>query len=293
MQAIVANPELELVGCYAWSADKVGRRRRRAGRHRPGRRRRHQRRRRPARPAARLRRLQPDVARRRRAGAHPRGGRQRGGHRGVHHRPQPRRRTATGSSTPASRAASSMFGTGISPGFAELLAIVAAGICDRIDKVTVTEAADTTFYDSPDTERPAGFGQPIDDPELPGMAAAGHRGVRRGRGHGRRRPRRRARRGRAARRSTPRPPRTSTWRRGPSRPGCVAGVAASWQGLVGDRVDRRAQRALEEGADARAGLDDRAGRLGHPDRRPAHRDAPPSTSCRRRTSRPRPSTTSW
>ena len=43
-----------------------------------------------------------------------------------------------------------MFGTGVSPGFAELLAIVSATICDRVDKVTVNEAADTTFYDSPD-----------------------------------------------------------------------------------------------------------------------------------------------
>ena len=68
---------------------------------------------------------------------------------------------------------STMFGSGISPGFAELLAMVATAICDRVDKVTVNEAADTTFYDSPDTERPAGFGQPIDHPDLPGMAAQG------------------------------------------------------------------------------------------------------------------------
>ena len=43
------------------------------------------------------------------------------------------------------------------PGFAELLAIVAASICDRVDKVTVNEAADTTFYDSPATEMPVGL----------------------------------------------------------------------------------------------------------------------------------------
>jgi hypothetical protein len=71
------------------------------------------------------------------------------------------------------RGGSSMFGTGISPGFVELVAIVTAGICDRVDKVTVTEESDTTLYDSPDTERPAGFGRPIDDPELPGMAEKG------------------------------------------------------------------------------------------------------------------------
>jgi 2,4-diaminopentanoate dehydrogenase len=71
------------------------------------------------------------------------------------------------------RGGSSMFGTGISPGFVELVGIAAAGICDRIDKITINEASDTTLYDSPDTERPAGFGRPIDDPELPGMAAKG------------------------------------------------------------------------------------------------------------------------
>ena len=71
------------------------------------------------------------------------------------------------------RGASTMFGTGISPGFAELLAIVSATICDRVDKVTVNEAADTTFYDSPATEMPVGFGKPIDHPELQAMTAQG------------------------------------------------------------------------------------------------------------------------
>jgi hypothetical protein len=71
------------------------------------------------------------------------------------------------------RGDSSMFGTGISPGFVELMGIAAANVCDRIDKITIAEASDTTLYDSPDTERPAGFGRPIDDPELPGMAAVG------------------------------------------------------------------------------------------------------------------------
>ena len=38
------------------------------------------------------------------------------------------------------RGGSSVFGSGINPGFAELLAIVTAGVCDRIDKITVTES---------------------------------------------------------------------------------------------------------------------------------------------------------
>lgn len=71
------------------------------------------------------------------------------------------------------RGGSSLFGSGINPGFAELIAIVAAGMCDRIDAVRVAEQAYTTFYDSPETEKPAGFGRPIDDPDLPRMTAEG------------------------------------------------------------------------------------------------------------------------
>ncbi|WNG87207.1 dihydrodipicolinate reductase [Mycobacterium sp. ITM-2016-00317] len=71
------------------------------------------------------------------------------------------------------RGGSTLFGSGVSPGFAELLAIVAGTACDRIDKVTIAESADTTLYDSPDTERPVGFGTAIDDPNLQPMAAHG------------------------------------------------------------------------------------------------------------------------
>jgi hypothetical protein len=71
------------------------------------------------------------------------------------------------------RGSSSIFGTGISPGWVELMGLAAANICDRIDKLTIDEASDTTLYDSPTTELPCGFGRPIDDPELPGMAAEG------------------------------------------------------------------------------------------------------------------------
>ena len=35
-----------------------------------------------------------------------------------------------------------MFGSGVSPGFAELLAIVSAMVCNRVDKVSVIEAAE-------------------------------------------------------------------------------------------------------------------------------------------------------
>jgi hypothetical protein len=71
------------------------------------------------------------------------------------------------------RGGATIFGTGISPGFVELMGIATANICDRIDKITIDEGSDTTLNDSPATELPCGFGRPIDDPELPGMAAKG------------------------------------------------------------------------------------------------------------------------
>jgi hypothetical protein len=68
---------------------------------------------------------------------------------------------------------SSIFGSGMNPGFANLLGLVSAGICDRIDSITVTESVDSTGYDSADTERSVGYARPIDDPELPAMVERG------------------------------------------------------------------------------------------------------------------------
>ena len=133
------------------------------------------------------------------------------------------------------RGGSTMFGTGISPGFAELLAIVSATICDRVDKITVNEAADTTFYDSPDTEMPVGFGKPIDHPDLQAMTAHGTAVF-----------------GEAVRllgdaldvelddirceaeyAQTTADLDLGSWT---IPAGCVAGVAASWKGFAGDKV---------------------------------------------------------
>jgi 2,4-diaminopentanoate dehydrogenase len=130
---------------------------------------------------------------------------------------------------------STMFGSGISPGYINLLAILAASICDRIDKVTVNEAADTTFYDSPATEKPVGFGQPVDHPGLQAMTAHGT-GVF----------------GEAVRligdalgvefdevrcdaeyAQTTADLDLGSWT---IPAGCVAGVYASWKGMVGDKI---------------------------------------------------------
>lgn len=133
------------------------------------------------------------------------------------------------------RGGSSLLGTGVSPGFAELVAITVAGICSRVDKVTVSETADSTFYDSPETERPVGFGQPIDHPGLHEMAREGTAVF-----------------GEAVAMvadaldveldeivceaefaQTTEDVEMASWT---IAAGCVAGVAASWQGRVGDRT---------------------------------------------------------
>ncbi len=71
------------------------------------------------------------------------------------------------------RGGSSMFGSGMNPGFANLLGLVSAGICDRVDKITVLESVDASGYDSPETEIPIGYGRAPDDPELPACVRAG------------------------------------------------------------------------------------------------------------------------
>jgi hypothetical protein len=133
------------------------------------------------------------------------------------------------------RGRASLFGTGISPGFVELLSLAVAGICDRIDKITVNEAAHTMGYDSPETEKPAGFGRPIDDPELKTMTAEGTAVF-----------------GEAVamvadalgveldaivceseHAAATEDLDLGSWR---IAAGCVAGVAASWQGRVGNRT---------------------------------------------------------
>jgi hypothetical protein len=133
------------------------------------------------------------------------------------------------------RGGASLFGTGINPGFVELLAIVVAGVCDRIDKITINEAAHTMGYDSPETEKPAGFGRPIDDPNLQTMTRDGTAVF-----------------GEAVAMvadaigvelddvvceaeyaQATEDLDLGSWR---IAAGCVAGIAASWQGRVGDRT---------------------------------------------------------
>jgi hypothetical protein len=71
------------------------------------------------------------------------------------------------------RGQSSIFGSGMNPGFANLLGLVSAGICDRIDSISVLESVDSTGYASGETEQSVGYGRRPDDPGLPALVEQG------------------------------------------------------------------------------------------------------------------------
>ncbi|MFV8049434.1 dihydrodipicolinate reductase [Mycobacterium sp. 48b] len=71
------------------------------------------------------------------------------------------------------RGGSTIFGSGINPGFIQLFAVVTAGISDRVDRISILESFDTTIYNSPATEIPMGFGYPIDHPDLQAVTEKG------------------------------------------------------------------------------------------------------------------------
>ncbi|KUH80304.1 MULTISPECIES: dihydrodipicolinate reductase [unclassified Mycobacterium] len=71
------------------------------------------------------------------------------------------------------RGGATIFGSGINPGFIQLFAVVTAGLSDRVDRISILESFDTTIYNSPATEIPMGFGRLVDDPDLPAITANG------------------------------------------------------------------------------------------------------------------------
>jgi len=70
----------------------------------------------------------------------------------------------------AQEGGASLYGTGINPGFANIFALLSSGVCQRVDRIAVLESVDSTHYGSAETCRACGLGRPVDDPEIAGLA---------------------------------------------------------------------------------------------------------------------------
>jgi 4-hydroxy-tetrahydrodipicolinate reductase len=71
------------------------------------------------------------------------------------------------------RGGASFYGTGMNPGLAQILAVVASAGMGRVDHVTVLETVDVSCHHSVDTWMNVGYGRPVDDPAVPGMLEKG------------------------------------------------------------------------------------------------------------------------
>jgi hypothetical protein len=64
----------------------------------------------------------------------------------------------------AQRGNASIFGSGMNPGFAQLLAGVSAGVCVRVDHVRVVESVDVSLFAGDSNMDDLGWGRPAGDP---------------------------------------------------------------------------------------------------------------------------------
>jgi 4-hydroxy-tetrahydrodipicolinate reductase len=71
------------------------------------------------------------------------------------------------------RGRSTFYGTGMNPGLAQILSVVATAGMGRVDHVTVLETVDVSCHHSVDTWKNVGYGRPVDDPEVPGLLETG------------------------------------------------------------------------------------------------------------------------
>jgi hypothetical protein len=66
----------------------------------------------------------------------------------------------------AERGGASIYGTGINPGLASVVALAASATCRQVERISVSEAADCTGYESARQWKVLGFGSPPDRPDL-------------------------------------------------------------------------------------------------------------------------------
>src|SRR3954471_13850316 len=65
------------------------------------------------------------------------------------------------------RGRSSIFGSGAHPGMTNMVGMVLSGACERVDEIRITESVDCSTYASAETQRAMGFSLP---PDTPGLA---------------------------------------------------------------------------------------------------------------------------
>ncbi len=61
---------------------------------------------------------------------------------------------------------STMFGSGAHPGITNMVGMVLSGACEHVDEIRITESVDCSTYESAGTQAAMGFGQPMDTPGL-------------------------------------------------------------------------------------------------------------------------------
>jgi 4-hydroxy-tetrahydrodipicolinate reductase len=96
-----------------------------------------------------------------------------------HHRNANHRRNGTTESTilqaACQRGSSTFYGTGMNPGLAQILTIVHSTDVADIESVTCIESVDVSCHHSAETWENCGFGRPVDDPEVPRLLELGTR----------------------------------------------------------------------------------------------------------------------
>jgi 2,4-diaminopentanoate dehydrogenase len=73
----------------------------------------------------------------------------------------------------ALKGGSSIYGTGINPGFANVLGLLATSACARVDRISVLESVDCTNYASRGTWEAMGIDRPLNDPDVPAFIKKG------------------------------------------------------------------------------------------------------------------------
>lgn len=69
----------------------------------------------------------------------------------------------------AVRGGVSLYGSGLNPGLASVIALTSAAACREVERISIHEAVDCTPYESPETWLALGFGSPPDTPGLTDM----------------------------------------------------------------------------------------------------------------------------